>query len=117
LSYAIRPLFILTFTLASGFSQVLLIQMADNLFGYVQQPALEALVIDIASKERRGRAYGLLNMIPGIALTISPMLGAFLWESIGAVWPFYFSALVSVLAAVVVFVFLQEPAKKGLNSV
>ena len=117
LSYAIRPLFILTFTLASGFSQVLFIQMADNLFAYVQQPALEALVIDIASKERRGRAYGLLNMIPGIALTISPMLGAFLWESIGAVWPFYFSALVSVLAAVVVFVFLQEPAKKGLDFV
>ncbi len=112
LSYAIRPFFITAFTLATGFSQVLLIQMADNLFAYVQQPALEALVIDIASKERRGRTYGAMNMIPGIALTISPMLGAFLWESVGAAWPFYFSALASVLAAALVFVFLREPEKK-----
>ena len=112
LSYAIRPLFIVSFTLATGFTQILVILMADNLFAYVQQPALEALVIDIASKERRGRTYGALNMIPGIALTVSPMLGAFLWESIGAVWPFYFSALASVLAAAIVFAFLQDPEKK-----
>ena len=111
LSYAIRPVFIVAFTLATGFSQVLLIQMADNLFAYVQQPAIEALVIDIASKERRGRTYGAMNMIPGIALTVSPMLGAFLWESVGAAWPFYLSALASVLAAAIVFVFLREPEK------
>ena len=114
LSYAIRPVFITAFTLATGFSQVLLIQMADSLFAYVQQPALEALVIDIASKERRGRTYGAMNMIPGIALTVSPMLGVFLWESVGAAWPFYFSALASVLAAALVFVFLREPEKKEI---
>jgi MFS family permease len=114
LSYAIRPVFIIAFTLAPGFSQVLLIQMADNLFAYVQQPALEALVIDISSKEKRGRTYGAMNMIPGIALTVSPMLGAFLWESVGAAWPFYFSALASVLAATLVFVFLREPEKKEI---
>ncbi len=114
LSYAIRPVFITAFTLTTGFSQVLLIQMADNLFAYVQQPALEALVIDIASKERRGRTYGAMNMIPGIAITVSPMFGAFLWESVGAAWPFYFSALVSVLAAALVFVFLREPEKKEI---
>jgi DHA1 family multidrug resistance protein-like MFS transporter len=112
LSYAIRPVFVVAFTLATGFSQVLLIQMADSLFAYVQQPALEALVIDIVSKERRGRTYGAMNMIPGIALTVSPMLGAFLWESVGAAWPFYLSALASVLAAALVFAFLREPEKK-----
>ncbi len=114
LSYAIRPVFITAFTLATGFSQVLLIQMADNLFAYVQQPALEALVIDIASKEKRGRTYGAMNMIPGIALTVSPILGAFLWESVGAAWPFYFSALASALAAALVFVFLREPEKEEI---
>ncbi|MBA7613445.1 hypothetical protein ES703_20694 [subsurface metagenome] len=112
LSYAIRPIFIVAFTLTTGFSQVLLIQMTDNLFAYMQQPALEALVIDIASKEMRGRTYGAMNMIPGIALMVSPMLGAFLWESIGAAWPFYFSALASVLAATIVLAFLREPEKK-----
>ena len=113
LSYTVRPFFILVFTIATGFRQVLLIQMLDNLFGYAQQPALEALVMDIASKERRGRTYGVMNMVPGVALTVSPLIEAGLWERVGAPWPFYFSALASALAAAVVFTFLREPEEEG----
>jgi MFS family permease len=112
LSYAIRPLFILVFTIATGFRQVLLIQMLDNVFAYVQQPALEALMIDLASKERRGRTYGVMNVVPGVALTVSPLVGAALWEGFGARWPFYFSALASASAAAFVFMFLREPEEK-----
>ncbi len=111
LSYSVRPFFILAFTAATGFRQVLLIGMFDTLFAYVQQPALEAIVVDIASEERRGRAYGAMNVVPGVALTVSPLIGAALWEGVGAAWPFYFSALASVSAAVVVHTFLREPVK------
>lgn len=111
-SYALRPVFILAFTLATNFSSVILILMADNIFSYIQQPALEAFVADVASKERRGRTYGIMNMIPGITLTIAPMLGAFIWESYGAAWSFYCSAFFSALAAFVLLVFLQEPETK-----
>jgi DHA1 family multidrug resistance protein-like MFS transporter len=114
LSYAARPLFIIAFTVATGFRQVLLIQVVDNIFAYVQQPALEALVVDIASKERRGRTYGVMNVVPGVALTVSPLIGAALWEGVGAAWPFYFSAVASALAAVVVFTFLREPEGRGV---
>jgi MFS family permease len=93
---------------------VLLIQVVDNIFAYVQQPALEALVVDIASKERRGRTYGVMNVVPGVALTVSPLIGAALWEGVGAAWPFYFSAVASALAAVVVFTFLREPEGRGV---
>ncbi len=112
LSYAVRPLFILVFTIATGFRQVLLIQMLDNVFAYVQQPALEALIVDIASRERRGRTYGVMNVVPGVALTVSPLVGAALWEGFGALWPFYFSALASASAALVVFTFLREPDER-----
>jgi len=112
ISYATRPLFIIAFTLATSFPQVLLIQMADNTFSYLQQPALEALVIDVASKRRRGRAFGALNMIPGIALTIAPMLGALIWEGFGAAWAFYASASSTAAAAVILLAFLHEPEKK-----
>jgi MFS family permease len=114
LSYAARPLFIIAFTVATGFRQVLLIQVVDNIFAYVQQPALEALVVDIASKERRGRTYGVMNVVLGVALTVSPLIGAALWEGVGAAWPFYFSAVASALAAVVVFTFLREPEGRGV---
>lgn len=111
-SYATRPLLIIAFTLAANFPQVLLIQMVDNVFSYVQQPALEALAVDVASKRRRGRAYGALNMIPGVALTVSPILGALIWEAHGADRAFYSSALFSATAAVVLLFFLQEPEKR-----
>ena len=111
-SYAIRPIFIIAFTIAVNFPQVLLIQMADNVFSYIQQPALEALAIDVASQRRRGRAYGVLNMIPGIALTIAPILGALIWEARGAAPAFYASAIYSAVAAVVLLVFLQEPENR-----
>ena len=98
--------------LAANFHQVLVIQMADNIFSYVQQPALEALAVDITSQSRRGRAYGALNMIPGIALTLAPMMGALIWEASGAESAFYVSAMYSVAAADIKNIFLQEPEKK-----
>jgi len=112
ISYVTRPFFIVGFALSANFPQVLLIQMADNVFSYMQQPALEALAIDIASKQRRGRTYGALNMIPGIATTIAPMMGAVIWEGYGAVWAFYSSAFFTIAAAVILLVFLHEPEKK-----
>lgn len=112
ISYATRPLFIVGFALSTNFHQVLIIQMADNVFSYMQQPALEALAIDIASKQRRGRTYGALNMIPGIALTIAPMMGAVIWEGFGAAWAFYSSAFFTAAAAAILLVFLHEPEKK-----
>jgi len=108
MSYATRPILILVFTIATNFPQVLIIQMADNIFSYVQQPALEALVNDIASEERRGRAYGALNFIPGTALMIGPVLGVYIWGLFGAAWSFYVSALFSAAAAVILSVFLKE---------
>lgn len=112
ISYATRPMFIIAFALSTSFHQVLLVQMVDNVFSYMQQPAIEALAIDIASKQRRGRTYGALNMISSIALSIAPMLGAFIWEVFGAEWAFYSSALFTAVAAVVLLAFLHEPEKK-----
>jgi len=111
-SYATRPIFIVAFALSKNFQQVLLIEIGNHIFSYFQQPALEALVIDIASTQRRGRAYGALNTIPGIASTIAQILGAFFWEAFGAAWAFYFSALFTAAAAVILLAFLQEPKKR-----
>ena len=112
ISYATCPMFILAFALSKNFQQVLLIETGNQIFTYFQQPALEALVIDVASTQRRGRAYGALNTIPGIALTIAQMLGAFFWEAFGAEWAFHSSALFTATAAVTILILLKEPEKK-----
>jgi MFS family permease len=110
-SYTVRPLFILAFTFSTSFLMVLVVQTLDNIFGYVQQPTLEALVIDVTPAREIGRAYGAMNMIPGIALTVAPLLGAVIWESIGAAWAFYASALFSLTAALTIWTFLGEPKR------
>ena len=111
MSYATRPFLILGFTGSNTFPQVLAFQLMDGVFSYVQQPALEALVIDLSSKQGIGRAYGAMNMIPGVALTVSPMLGALIWEALGAEWAFYASALFTGVAALFVLTFFKEPKK------
>lgn len=113
-SYAVRPLCILAFAFSGGFLQVLFAQLLDNIFGYIQQPALEAFVIDVTPPSKIGRAYGAMSMIPGIALTVAPLLGAFIWEALGAAWAFYAAAGFSASAALVVWFFLKE-AKGGDN--
>jgi MFS family permease len=67
------------------------------------------LVIDVTPAREIGRAYGAMNMIPGIALTVAPLLGAVIWESIGAAWAFYASALFSLAAALTIWAFLRKP--------
>jgi MFS family permease len=113
MSYAIRPLWVLAFAFSGNFLQVLVVQLLDNIFGYIQQPTLEAFVIDVTPAGKIGRAYGAMNMIPGIALTVAPLLGAFLWEAFGAAWAFYVSAGFSTSAAIVVWAFLEEPERGG----
>jgi len=113
LSYATRPVVILAFAQSTTFLQVLITQMLDNVFGYIQQPALEAFVVDVAPTAGMGRAYGALSMIPGISLTVSPMIGAFIWESAGAPWAFYASASFIAVAAAIILVRLQEPKKEA----
>ena len=49
-----------------------------------------------------------MNIIPNMALMVSPMIGAALWKNIGAEWAFYFSAMTSIIAATVLFTFLRE---------
>ena len=109
ISYVTRPIFLIGFALSRSFPQLLLVKIVDNTFSFVQQPALEALVIDLTPKKKRGRTYGAMNIIPGIASTISPMIGAFIWEAIGAEWAFYTSALFAATAFVVLSTFLHLP--------
>jgi MFS family permease len=114
ISYAVRPLCIIAFVSSGGFIQVLFAQLLDSVFGYIQQPALEAFVIDTSPPNQVGRAYGAMNMIPGIALTVSPLIGAFIWENLGATWAFYAAAIFSSLAALVIWFFMRK--NRGENT-
>lgn len=56
------------------------------------QGLLAALVADAAPAERRGSAFGLFNLIGGIALLTASMVAGALWDRIGASATFYAGA-------------------------
>ena len=76
----------------------------------------KALVADLVTPERRGTAYGLYNAAIGLtafpASLIAGLLwqGVFGWKGLGASAPFFFGAVMSLLAGILFWILV--PAKK-----
>lgn len=64
----------------------------------LSQGLLAALVAGSASEERRGTAFGLFNLVSGIALLVSGLIAGELWDHVGAPIAFYTSASFAALA-------------------
>jgi MFS family permease len=64
----------------------------------LSQGLLAALVAGAAPAERRGTAFGLFNLVSGIALLVSSVLAGELWDRFGAPAAFYASAGFAMVA-------------------
>ncbi len=64
------------------------------------QGLLATLVADTAPPELRGTAYGMFNLLSGLALLIASVLAGALWESVGPESTFFGAALFTAIALV-----------------
>jgi MFS family permease len=62
------------------------------------QGLLATLVADTAPPELRGTAYGMFNLLSGLALLVASVLAGALWESVGSQSTFLAGAVFTVLA-------------------
>jgi MFS family permease len=62
------------------------------------QGVLAALVAEAAPAELRGTAFGLFNLVSGVALLIASALAGWLWDSFGPAETFYVGAAFAALA-------------------
>jgi MFS family permease len=62
------------------------------------QGLLATMVADTAPVALRGTAYGVFNLVSGVALLIASALAGWLWEHAGAAWTFVAGALLAALA-------------------
>ncbi|HEX8011736.1 MAG TPA: MFS transporter [Casimicrobiaceae bacterium] len=62
------------------------------------QGVLAALVAASAPADLRGTAFGLFNLVSGVALLAASVLAGWLWEAYGPAWTFGVGALFTVLA-------------------
>lgn len=67
-----------------------------------------ALIADVVGQESRGRAYGVYNMVIGLAALPAGLIAGLLWDKINPSAPFYFSAVLSFFAVALMLVFRKQ---------
>ncbi len=76
-------------------------------------PVLRAMVVETAGADSRGRAFGIFYFSTSIATLLSSLLTGQLWKHFGAALPFYVSASLAVIAAILLFAgSVFSPAEK-----
>jgi len=90
----------LVLAFASDVWQVMAGVVLWGLYLGLTQGVLTALVADTAPSELRGSAFGVFNLISGVALLLASGLAGILWDKFGPSAPFLGSALLASLALV-----------------
>jgi MFS family permease len=78
------------------------------------QGILSALVADTAPEDLRGTAFGLFNLVSGVALLIASVLAGWLWQSFGAISTFIAGAAFSGIAVLIMFVAMKAGMKPAI---
>jgi MFS family permease len=77
------------------------VAMAAYGFYYaLTQPVLKALVVESVGDDVRGRAIGIYFFITSVATLAASLITGVLWKHYGASVPFFFSAVLAAMSAV-----------------
>jgi MFS family permease len=74
-----------------------------GLYYALTQPVLKAMVIDLVPQESRGRAIGLFYLVSSITALFASLITGGLWKRYGPPVPFYLSAMLAMVSALMVF--------------
>jgi MFS family permease len=75
-----------------------------GLYYSLTQPVLKALVVEAVGQEMRGRALGIYFFVTSVATLAASLITGELWKYYGASVPFYFSAALAVVSAVMLLI-------------
>ena len=78
-------------------------------------PAEQALVADLTGDDQRGKAYGLYAMAGGLGAAVGPLVGGWLYQAVDPAAPFIANGLALAACALVLGIFLQEPARQSVE--
>ena len=74
-----------------------------GLYYSLTQPVLKALVSNTVAPEHRGRAFGLFYFVTSVAALFASLLTGWLWKRFSPATPFYLSAALALVAAIMLF--------------
>ncbi len=81
-----------------------------GLYYSLTQPVLKALVSNTVAPEHRGRAFGMFYFVTSVAALAASLLTGWLWKRFSPATPFYLSAVLAFIAAVMLF-FMPRPRR------
>ena len=99
----------LGFALASAAWHVWALFVAYGLHFALCEGAEKALVVDLAGRVRGGRAFGLYHGVTGVMLLPASLLAGALWQWRGPLPAFGLGALLALVAALGLWLFVPEP--------
>jgi MFS family permease len=76
------------------------------------QGLLSAMVADAAPPDLRGTAFGMFNLLTGLALLAASVIAGELWDAAGPKWTFLAGAGFSLLA-IIGLIYLRKPRLGG----
>ena len=110
LGYLVFAATYFTFAAAPSKSAVWAIMAFYGLFYSLTSPVLRALVAATVEPGARGRAFGVFYFSTSIATLLASLLTGELWKHFGAALPFYLSATLAVIAALMLLRAKSEAA-------
>lgn len=99
-----------------GFGNETWVLFVSRLLGGVSEafimPAVITYIADKTTMANRAKALGYQSAAISLGFIIGPAIGGFIVE-LGIRAPFFFAAAISFIAAIVIFIVLEEPISKG----
>jgi MFS family permease len=108
LGWTVYGICYLGFALAQSAWQVWPLFALYGIFYAASEGVGRALIADAVGPEARGKAYGVYNMVIGLAALPAGLIAGLLWDHINPSAPFYFSAVLSLIAVVLIIAFRKQ---------
>ena len=113
-AYALRAILVAALALASGFTQVLTVMVLFELVYNLGFPATSALLADLTPREMRGRILGARTLLMNLMSIPAPLVVGILYQHVDPRIPFFTTSALSILAAVVLALLVEEPEEKAI---
>jgi MFS family permease len=98
----------LGFARALSIEILVLLWVLESIGVVMASPAQEALVADLAGEDARGSAYGIYLFTASLGAVFGPLLGGWIYDSLGHTVPFYLNSVMLVFNACLVIVFFRN---------
>jgi len=103
------------FAFANASYQIWLLFAFYGLYYATTEGVAKAFVADMVSADHRGRAYGIYNTAIGLVTLPASLIAGLLWDRFSPSAPFFFGAVVSLIALVLLVLFSIRSPKNSLT--